>query len=231
MICNIAQLGPVRYCVLLLRAHRVLKDNFIQKTKHLVINQPQKIVHLLISSVSMGEQISFKPEKGNFLMKKITLASLLVTALSTTILTAPVSAAQIAPDAEAIIAQAIAKGTSIEDAIAANPDIAESIIAAAIAAVGADSPMISSILAAAVNAGVDPDSVTAIAIASGVDATVASDATGAGPIASNNSNNANANGLQANSSNANRNSGALNNNAGGGGGSGGGGGGGISGGQ
>ncbi len=66
-------------------------------------------------------------------------------------------------------------------AIAENPDLADSILAAAIASLGAESPLIGDLLSAATDSGLDGDSVTAIAIANGVDATIASEATAAGP--------------------------------------------------
>jgi len=177
-------------------------------------------------------------------MKNTTLASILLAAVAAT----PAMAAEITPEAQAIIEQAVVNGTSIEDAIAsaiaANPDMAESLLAAGLEAVGpgeagenllsavisalpADSGAIPGIMSAAIEAGIDADTVTGVAIASGVDASIASLATAAGPNDNgNNGNNANANGLGASSGNANGNAGAGNNNAGGGGG-----GGGVSGGQ
>jgi len=84
----------------------------------------------------------------------------------------------------AIIADPTSAETLVADAIdaaGAESEAAETIIATAIAALGPDSPLIPSILTIATNAGVNSDTVTGIAIASGVDATIASDATAAGP--------------------------------------------------
>ena len=71
----------------------------------------------------------------------------------------------------------------LNKAIAENPDLADSLLTAAILSLGADSPLIGDLLTAATNSGIDGDSVTAIAIANGVDATIASEATAAGPNA------------------------------------------------
>ncbi len=72
-------------------------------------------------------------------------------------------------------------GAVLSKAIAENPELADSILAAAITLLGADSPLIGDLLRAAIDSGLDGDSVTAIAIANGVDATIASEDTAAGP--------------------------------------------------
>ena len=103
--------------------------------------------------------------------------------------------------AESLVAAAIA-------AVGPNSEAAETIIATAISALGSDSPFIANILRIATEAGVNSDTVTAIAIASGVDATIASEATAAGPIT-------------AGGNNAGNTGNNLSNNTGGGGGGGG----------
>ena len=75
--------------------------------------------------------------------------------------------------AESLLAAAI-------KVVGANTEAAETLVASAIFALGVDSPLIANILKVATEAGVDGDTLTAIAIASGVDATIASEATAAG---------------------------------------------------
>ncbi|WP_019026687.1 hypothetical protein [Colwellia piezophila] len=141
-------------------------------------------------------------------MNKYTLAAAIIASLGATIM--PVYAVDIDPAAQTIIDNAVATvcspsgcdlNATLTAAIAANPALAESLVAAAIAVVGADSeeaetlvataiaavgidsPLVAGILTAATEAGVDADTVTGIAIATGVDATLASQATAAGPAA------------------------------------------------
>lgn len=91
------------------------------------------------------------------------------------------------PDlADSLVAAAIA-------AVGPNTEAAESIIASAIIALGIDSPLITNILTAATEAGVNSDTVTVIAIANGVDATIASEATAAGDNTGNTTNTGNGN--------------------------------------
>lgn len=84
--------------------------------------------------------------------------------------------------AESLLAAAII-------AAGADSEAAETLIATAIDALGADSPQIPNILKMASDYGIDRDTVTAIAIARGVDATIASEATAAGAIATTDRNN------------------------------------------
>ncbi|NQY50341.1 MAG: hypothetical protein HRT50_14800 [Colwellia sp.] len=110
--------------------------------------------------------------------------------------------------AESLLAAAI-------KVVGANTEAAETLVASAIFALGVDSPLIANILKVATEAGVDGDTLTAIAIASGVDATIASEATAAG-------NPGNDNVIAGNTGNNTGNTGNTNRgNAGGGGGGGG----------
>ena len=116
------------------------------------------------------------------LMRKLTLASMILAAVATT-------TTVYAADAQKTVTQQslqerIQKGKSLEGALTAalksTPENAEAIIATAIAIAGDDENLIKRVLTAAVNAGVPADTVTAIAIANNVDATIASEATAAG---------------------------------------------------
>lgn len=141
-------------------------------------------------------------------MNKKTLAAVIFASLSTTMMSA--HATNIDPAAQSIIETAVINESDLNDTLATaitnNPAMAESLVAAAIDAVGAnseaaetiiattiialgaDSPLIAKILTIATDAGVNSDTVTSVAIASGVDATIASEATAARSTRGNNGN-------------------------------------------
>jgi hypothetical protein len=106
--------------------------------------------------------------------------------------------------AESLVAAAISS-------LGANTFAAENVLSASINALGLDSPLIANILRVAIEAGVNTDTVTAIAIASGVDATIASEATAAGAPSVAVNNNANATSSQTNAGGGGGGAGISNN--------------------
>jgi hypothetical protein len=91
-------------------------------------------------------------------------------------------------DFDAILTAAITENPELADsllaaaihAVGANTEAAETLVASAILALGANSALITQLLTGATESGVDGDTLTVIAIANGVDATIASEATAAG---------------------------------------------------
>lgn len=82
--------------------------------------------------------------------------------------------------AESLVAAALdTVCVNIDTVACANSEAAETVIATSITVLGADSPLITNILTVATDAGVNVDTVISVAIANGVDATIASEATAA----------------------------------------------------
>lgn len=136
-------------------------------------------------------------------MNKLTIASLFV-ATSFVLPTQFANAIEVSPQANDIITTATDAGLQLEEAIAeliaANPNLAAELTAAAIAIVGSSSDQVETLISNAILAigvdaesmpellqamadeRVDPDTITGLAVALGVDPTIASGFTAAGGI-------------------------------------------------